>query len=67
MLVVRIDIEKNKDNFRKIMEALADFNIESTLWEGEPVNLEVKSGQTGTDLSSAVSSVINQLGRRGKL
>lgn len=65
MLVIRIDIEKNKENYQAVMAALADFDVDSTAWEdvNSQVKVEAKSARTGDDLSSAISAAINAVGR----
>lgn len=63
MLVVKLELDKSKENYQAVMAALAEFDIASTSWEDGSVNLDYKSGRTGDDLSSAVSDIISRAAR----
>ena len=63
ILTVRLEIDKNKENYRAVMDALAEFDIASASWEDrhqEP-DKRIRSGQSDPgDLSSAVSAAVTQ-------
>jgi hypothetical protein len=63
MLVVRIEIDKSKENYQAVMEALAAFDIASAGWEnGQDKAKPPRSGHTDpSDLSTGLSEAINYL------
>lgn len=65
MLVVKIEVERNKENYKAVMEALADFDVEYAAWENPSpdTKIDAKSARTGDDLSSAISAAVNAFGR----
>lgn len=67
MLTIKLELDKNKENYKAVMEALADFDIVSASWDGvgsEEVKIEAKSGRTGDNLSEAISAAVNAFGNR---
>jgi len=69
MLVIKIDAEKNKDNYKAVLAALADFDVVSAAWETDtpqPTSPDIKSGRSGDGLSSAVSAAVKLLSEQQK-
>lgn len=72
MLIVKIELDKSKENYLAVMNALAEFDIASASWDdgvSPQVDYKVKSGQTDpSDLGAALSAATNFLrSRHGKL
>jgi len=64
MLVIKLDLEKNKMNYNAALAALSDFDVASAAWETDEPKVAppaAKSGQTGSDLSSGLSAAIKFL------
>lgn len=67
MLVVRIELDKSKENYQAVMQALAAFDIASAAWEDgqQPQGNMSVSGKTDpNDLGAAVSAAVDRLRRR---
>jgi len=64
-LVIKIDTEKNKENYNGVLTALSDYDVVSAAWEtDEPAKqapAEVRSARSGSDLGTAVSAAIKLL------
>ena len=58
MLVIKIDIEKSKENYQKIIDLLADYDISSAAWE---TNRPGSTRPAGDDLGSRLSQAIDKV------
>lgn len=69
MLVVRIEIDKSKENYQAVVAALAEFDIVGAEWQTEATQLkpEIKSGHTDPgDLGTALSAATEFLRNRNR-
>ena len=66
MLVVKLDVEKNKENYYDVIERLKDLDIVSVAWEDEvKATGGARSGKSDpTDLASTLSAAVNSLRNR---
>lgn len=68
MLIVKIEIDKSKENYQAIVAALAKFDIASAEWETAQADVlkpEIKSGHTDpSDLGTALSAATEFLRNR---
>jgi hypothetical protein len=70
MLVIKIDAEKSKENYNAAIGALSNFDVVSAAWETEDApkvaDPQIKSGQSGEGLSSAVSAAVKFLSEQNR-
>lgn len=65
MLVIRLELDKSKENYQAAMKALEDFEILSASWEDEAAPVQTKitatipkdDGDLGSKLSNALSRI----------
>ena len=60
ILVVRLEVEKTKENYQAVVDALAEYDVASVGWETDSKPAP-KSGQTGSDLGTNLSEAINRV------
>lgn len=64
MLVIRLELEKSKENYQAVVKALEGFDIASASWEDE-VKQAAKSTQSGKtdpgDLAANLSAAVDSL------
>lgn len=67
ILNVKIELDKNKENYQAVLAALAEFDIASASWE-DALDYKVEASLSGktdpSDLSAAVSAAVNQQARK---
>lgn len=67
MLTIKLELDKNKENYQAVLAALSEFDIVSAAWddvENTETKIAAKSGRSGEDLSSAISAAVNAFGNR---
>lgn len=64
-LVVKLELEKNKENYQAVLKALEEFDIASASWEDEVAAQQVQvtvpkdSADIGSKLSAAITRINN--------
>lgn len=65
MLVVKIELEKNKESYQAVLKALEGLDILSASWEDESVPVQTQISATApkgeADLASKVSAAVNRI------
>lgn len=70
ILTVKIEIEKDKDNYQAVVKALEGFDIASVAWEDESkapevaVDYKIKSAAKDGDPSATLSAAVDRVMRR---
>jgi hypothetical protein len=65
VMVIKIDLEKSRENYQAVVDALAEFDIVSAAWETERTTAPVaQSGKTGDDLGANLSAAIGRVSKR---
>jgi hypothetical protein len=64
MLIIKLDVEKTKENYTAAVAALADFDIASVSWETDPIVAQQVKGKSSDNLSDAVSAALKLMERR---
>lgn len=70
MLVIKIELDKSKENYQAVVQALEGFDIASVAWE-DGVQQAAPSFQSGktdpADLAANVSAAVDSLRSKGGL
>ncbi len=69
ILTINIELEKSKENYQAVIDALAEFDIASTSWEDASKPVEVKADPSvrmdkNIDPAGALSQAVDRAKRR---
>lgn len=60
-LVIKVDIEKNKENYQAVADLLAELDIISMAWEDDASETKPRATGKPADLASSVSSAVDRM------